>query len=583
MSVATLRDFLLAALELLPGTRRFHIHVLVSASHKHTNLYRYAHPRPKVYLNDIVVLLSEQAGTGDAEPRALVTAVELAVYHIPATSCGLVYVSKVDTTGQGAHPSPTATLVKALLTYYADPKTRPLHVDTLWIQLFARAQGQYLFPNSSEYEGKKPLSDVKLCAWWKRLFGEVASELVSRMGGSGDAKLKTGLYYVLPGFNELEALANLHISSNAKPATAKAATVGWVYGHQYSQTDIRLPCPPPKSGNNLGHCIPWFDDDPKSRFMDEIAHTTEGDMIKSPEPKEKRSRTASGTFGRTRSRSDLSTRLGENGHTEEDKDDGDETPREKDREEKHHSPEGELGKVTPDEFWERMSFRQECIAGAVTGFFTLGIASPQPSSSSSASTSTSLPPPLAPHAGEVAPRLVKRVITSLMGFDFSTRENALRATETLEGVIRGLCESAVSPSSSSSTFESDARKRAPLLFADGPGDRDPVADGRAKTPEPHTAAMLEVPRTPTPKRGRNALPDVSTISPNPFPEPVASLQTYTAHIHGSIALSNPPLPPKSTSHPGGSTSSSGANGSNGTAAPAVTVLAVRKKKRKLDS
>ena len=61
------------------------------------------------------------------------------------------------------------------MTFYADPKTRPIPVDTLWLQLFARAQGQYLFPNSSEYEGKKPLTDVKLCSWWKRMFSEVAA------------------------------------------------------------------------------------------------------------------------------------------------------------------------------------------------------------------------------------------------------------------------------------------------------------------------------------------------------------------------------------------------------------------------
>lgn len=573
MSVATLRDFLLAALAQLPGTRSFHIHVLVSAPHKHHGLFPYAHPRPKVYLQDVLVLLSEQTGSGDAEPRALVAAVELSVYNVPSTSCGLVYVSKADTTGQGAHPPPTATLVKALLTYYADPKTRPLHVDTLWIQLFARAQGQYLFPNSSEYEGKKPLPDVKLCAWWKRLFSEVAGELAERTRAEvGEATLRMGLYYVLPGFNELEALANLHMPSASVHTATTTAPVSWVYGHQYSQTDIRLPCSPPRSGNNLGHYIPCFDDDPKSRFMDEIAHTTEGDMVKSPE---KRSRAASGTFGRTRSRSDLS--VDENGRASKDTDDR----AEKDKEEKHHSPEGELGKVTPDEFWERMSFRQECISGAVTGFFALGIASPSPSSSST-------PPPLKARAGEVAPRLVKRVITSLMsGWDFSTRENAVRATETLEGVIRGLCENVVSPPPPSTSALQDPRKRAPLLFTHESSDEHPSAKAdtdttdhsRARTPEPRaTTTTLEVPRTPTPKRGKRALPDVSTISPNPFPEPVASPETYTAHIYGSVALANPALPSKSASAPGaaGTCATSGANGT-------VTVLAVRKKKRKLDA
>jgi len=35
-------------------------------------------------------------------------------------------------------------------------------------------------------------------------------------------------------------------------------------------------------GFNLGRFIPSFEDDPKARFMDEIAHTTNSDVVKSP-------------------------------------------------------------------------------------------------------------------------------------------------------------------------------------------------------------------------------------------------------------------------------------------------------------
>ena len=37
--------------------------------------------------------------------------------------------------------------------------------------------------------------------------------------------------------------------------------------------------------SNPKNLFPSFDDEPKSRFMDEIAHTTEGDVVKSPERK----------------------------------------------------------------------------------------------------------------------------------------------------------------------------------------------------------------------------------------------------------------------------------------------------------
>ncbi|EKM51987.1 uncharacterized protein PHACADRAFT_262433 [Phanerochaete carnosa HHB-10118-sp] len=439
-----------------------------------------------------------------------------------------MYVSKVDSTGQGMFPSPTSTLVKALLSYYADTDTRPIRVDTLWIQLFARAQNQYLFPNSSEHPGKKPLSDVKLCAWWRRVLGEVAAELDAK---EPDATLRA--YYVLPGYSELEAVNSLHIVS---PLNSSASPIQWTYGHPYSQSDIPLPYPRSQGPHNLGHYVPSFEDDPKSRFMDEIAHTTEGGAIRSPERKRAR------TLSRTDSK-------------EQDTVAQDDSAKEH-KEHKEHKPEGELGKCSANEFWERMSFRQECVAGAVTGFFTVGISSP-----SSTSHSHSTPSPLAPQPGQVAPNLVRRVVATLLhGVEFSNAERAAKSTETLEASIKGLCEN-VAASSPAETSRSPS-SLAPLLFR------------RDSTPEPAPANVtLEVPRTPPPKYD-GALPD---ISPNPFPEPTASLDTYRSHIYGSVTVSNPPLVPRAVD-------AVGADGAPGAAAAQpVTMLAVRKKKRKADA
>lgn len=528
-STASLRDALLSALATLPGTREFHVHVLVSSPRKHTGLFPYAHPRPRVYLQEVLVLLSEQAGP-DA-PRQLVSAVEVSAYNVPTTSCGILYVSKVDSTGQGMFPSPTSTLVKALLSYYADPATRPIRVDTLWIQLFARAQNQYLFPNSADHPGKKPLSDVKLCAWWRRVLGEVAAGLKSK---ERDATIRA--YYLLPGYSELEAINSLHVASPADPA---ASPIQWTYGHPYSHSDIPLPCPKAQGSHNLGHYIPSFEDDPKSRFMDEIAHTTEGDAIRSPERKRSR------TLSRTESKEKALLAP-------------EETPKaaKEHKEHKEHKPDGELAKCSTDEFWERMSFRQECVAGAVTGFFTIGIASP----ASDTSSAHAAPSPLAPQPGQVSPGLLRRVVATLLnGVEFSTAQRAAKSTETLEASIKGLCENIASTTATEAARSPTSL--APLLFQ------------RDSTPEPSPAGVaLDVPRTPPPK-GSGALPDVS---PNPFPEPTASLETYRSHIYGSVAVNNPPLAPK--------VSAAGADGTSGVAAvQPVTVLAVRKKKRKSEA
>ncbi|KAJ7459768.1 histone acetylation protein-domain-containing protein [Mycena latifolia] len=519
-STASLRDHLLNGLRDIPGTREFHIHVLVSSPRKFQGLFPFAQPRPRSYLQDILVLLSEQS-TPDS-PRVFTTAIEACVHNVPATSCAIFYVSKVDTTGQSTSPSPTAALVRSLLIYYADPATRPVSADHLWIHLFARAQSQYLFPNSADYSGKHPLSDVKLCAWWKRVLTEVAHAVSARESARADAKCVIKLYYVLPGYSQLEAEHSLQraaaSSADAPPGTS------WTYGHPYSQTEIPLPCPAPTPDphHNLGHFIPSFDDDPKSRFMDEIGCTPDAEGIRSPPRKR------------------LRTVLHSN--------DAD-TPREAAAEKERQGGKeqrilGELGTVSPDEFWERMSFRQECVAGAVTGFFVAGISCPSSQSAPAIS-------PLAPLPGQVSCQLNKRVLSSLMtGLEFSTLERSVKATETLEGAIRGLCEG----------------------IATIPAPRTHIRDSDRRTPEPEPSRALLAPPSTPPRRG-NAY--VADVSPNPFPEPVTSLETYHSHIYGSICVSNAARPPQTHSGAG----DAGASTEPG---PQVTVLAVRKKKKRVD-
>ncbi|KAK7469112.1 hypothetical protein VKT23_003603 [Stygiomarasmius scandens] len=547
-----LRDALLDGLKTLPGTREFHVHVLVSAPRKHSALYQYAQPRCRTYLQDILVLLSEQS-TPDS-PRILVTAIEACVYNIPATSCAILYVSKVDSTGQASSPSPTTTLVKSFLSFHANPATRPVAADHFWIHIFARAQNQYLFPNSADYPGKRPLSDVKLCGWWKRVLNDTAVKLNEEIG-SGKALIK--LFYVLPGYSQLDAEYSLkHIStSTSSLPMSHAHQLTWTYGHPYSETEIPLACPrdpsDPDSLHNLGNYIPSFDDDPKSRFLDEIAYTTEGEGIKSPA--RKRPRTVSTASNGEASESVLVSTLGPGGSEGADEK-GDSTNGKNDR------PQGELGKVTPDEFWERMSFRQECVAGAVTGFFTLGMTMLR-KNTEDGSTEKSTVSPLAPQPGQVSSKINKRVITSLMtGVEFSTKERAVRSTESVEGTIRGLCEGI-------STIPT------PIIQAPQPRRASGASEGRRTPERESSSALLAPPRTPPPRmtNGKRIIPDVS---PNPFPEPETSLETYNSYIYGSVCVSNPitTAPEKGRSE--------GEKGEGTT--PHVTVLTVRKKKKRTD-
>ncbi|KAJ7095951.1 DUF1714 domain-containing protein [Mycena belliarum] len=516
-STASLRDHLLNDLQGIPGTREFHLHVLVSSPRKFQGLFPFAQPRPRSYLQDILVLLSEQSSPDS--PRILTTAIEASVYNIPATSCAIFYVSKVDTTGQSTSPSPAASLVRSLLVYYADPATRPVSADHLWIHLFARAQSQYLFPNSADYAGKRPLSDVKLCTWWKRVLTEVADGVNPR--GTCESLIK--LYYMLPGYSQLEAEQSLR---RATAASSDATGTSWTYGHPYSQTEIPLPCPAPSPEHNLGHFIPTFEDDPKSRFMDEIGCTPDAEGIRSP-PRKRLRTLAHGNAA--------------------------DVPREAAAEKERQGGKeqrilGELGKVSADEFWERMSFRQECVAGAITGFFTVGISRRSPQSAPGIS-------PLAPLPGQVSCQLNKRVLSSLMtGLEFSTVERSIKATETLEGSIRGLCEGMTpipTPRPAAQTRDSDRR-----------------------TPEPELSRGLLAPPSTPPRRGDAYVADVS---PNPFPEPVTSLETYHSHIYGTVCVSNTALPPKVQT---GAEAAAGA--STGGPGPNVTVLAVRKKKKRVE-
>lgn len=522
-----LRDSLLDALKSLPGTREFHVHTLVSAPSKTQGLFPYASPRPRVWQQQILVLASEQPSV--AQPRVFVTAVEAYFYAIPSTRSGILYISKVDSTGQGHKPSSTSTIVKEFIRFYVDPDTRPNlwgasgTAEHVWVHVFARAQGQYLFPNSADFEGKKPLSDVKLCGWWRSVLTSVAEQLSKRTARKEGERIK--LWHVLPGLSELEAFQAFRSASTG--LSSDPSSITWIYGHPSTQKlgdvdSFLLPCPVDGKGGvsdggyNLGRFIPSFEDDPKARFMDEIAHTTNTDVIKSPVRKRAKKAADENVQG-----------VGK----------------------KESSWTGELEKVTPEEYWERMSFRQECVAGIVTGFFTMGYVS-FPTRSGVGGLDS---PTFASQPGQVSSNITKRVMSSLMtGIEFSTVDKAVRGTETLEGAIRGMCEGI------SVGVEVDP----PRLHE----------EHRRETPErtERDDHLVFPPSTPPRKMRPDSGSITTEISPNPFPEPTASLETYNSWIYGSICVDNP-LPVKVPME---------REGSDRAPDQKITVLTVRKKRKK---
>jgi regulator of Ty1 transposition protein 109 len=97
----------------------------------------------------------------------------------PATSSSILYIGKIDTTGfSKVAPSPARTLARATIDYFVKPDTRPTECgQRVWVHLFARAQSQYLFPDSADWKNKRVLNDAGLVRWWWSLFGDVARDV----------------------------------------------------------------------------------------------------------------------------------------------------------------------------------------------------------------------------------------------------------------------------------------------------------------------------------------------------------------------------------------------------------------------
>ncbi|CAO1637044.1 unnamed protein product [Sympodiomycopsis kandeliae] len=271
----------------------------------------------------------------DADDSRMICAIEAYNYTLPDHGSGVFYLSKLDTTGYSPrfnnprlakhlskHDVPfvpsrsdstsfstpqtsststpsittqptslTTQLTISFLSYFMRLKhhprlptpSRPLrHMS---IHILARAQGAYLFPNSPDNPAKKPLSDSKLVIWWREVLSRVIENVKNR---EWDAKIDAR--YMIPGLDAFESHPLVPLPPKAGDTPLVRA--GWKYGHPYSlqgagvTSNAELPPLPlhldPSSSSSsssssstcsrsLANLIPHFEDDPQSRFLDELA------------------------------------------------------------------------------------------------------------------------------------------------------------------------------------------------------------------------------------------------------------------------------------------------------------------------
>ncbi|KAE8352753.1 histone acetylation protein-domain-containing protein [Aspergillus coremiiformis] len=251
----------------------------------------------------------------------IVFGIEVLVYSTAHLTT--VFVSKADSTGflHLLKNAPNISLIRCIsngfLSFLVQTHQRP--GVRLVVSLFARAQNQYLFPGSIENSGKHVLDDRGLIKWWCRVVDPILREYEPESGSHEkdirDRKMESA---------KSSATAFLIVPGCDKfetrgffPSAAKSddqERPRWLTSYPLHQLCDNNNAPP--------RClIPRFPDDPKTRFLVDL-----DDELPQRSSKE--------STGQWRSVKSL------------------------------------------DQFWEMMSFRQECSAGRLVGFLWLVINPP---------------------------------------------------------------------------------------------------------------------------------------------------------------------------------------------------------------
>uniref|UniRef100_A0A093XDN6 histone acetyltransferase n=1 Tax=Talaromyces marneffei PM1 TaxID=1077442 RepID=A0A093XDN6_TALMA len=279
----------------------------------------------------LIVTVNKNHSEDIVDDEIAILGVEVYVYTTDRLTT--LFVSKADSTGyvhlstsrQTTAPkisllrSLTTTFISFLARSYQRPGVR------LVLSLFARAQNQYLFPGSVDNERKHVLDDRGLIKWWCRAADPLLREHTAESrqqqqetkenGNMESVKSSATAYLLVPGCDQYESRAFF-------PPTARSDDnqnhPRWRVSYPLSQICSHPDAPP--------RClVPRFPDDPKARFLDDLddeLSTTSKAGSETDKP------------GHWRSVRSL------------------------------------------EQFWEMMSFRQECSAGRLVGFLWLVINPP---------------------------------------------------------------------------------------------------------------------------------------------------------------------------------------------------------------
>lgn len=218
----------------------------------------------RTYCEKHFVAVSIQAP--DTKEQVLALALEIYIYTTAHTS--IVFVAKADSTGYlgllglpKGTPSPIREITTAFISYLVANRRRK-GIQCV-VNLFARAQSQYLFPGSVNNNGKHVLDDRGLVKWWCR----VLSPLLEEKGNDKNTWNNIHAYLIIPGLDHYETRAFL-------PRTSSTAT-SWTLGHPLEHIS-------PYSSDRVTYgsyipprcLIPTYPDDPKARFVEELEDST---------------------------------------------------------------------------------------------------------------------------------------------------------------------------------------------------------------------------------------------------------------------------------------------------------------------
>lgn len=254
-----------------------------------------------------------------------VFAIEILIYT--TNHLTTLFVSKADSTGYlhllklpKGTPSPLRILSTTFLQHLIEERRRPDR--RLVLSLFARAQNQYLFPGSVENSHKHVLDDRGLIKWWCKVVNPILGvyandedDRVSKTNGFPPSKpgMKSHGFLRVPGCDMYETRGFIPKSGHANGQRRWSTTDPLV--------DLgRLPDLPERC------LIPRFPDDPKARFVEQLDDELPDEVTQPSLSQTEGTLSATKHTGRWRSVQSL------------------------------------------EQFWEMMSFRQECSSGRLVGF-----------------------------------------------------------------------------------------------------------------------------------------------------------------------------------------------------------------------